>query len=393
MRNKMQEGPIVKIAVLSTYPVSRPIHGGQRRVDAILRALGKAGHEVRPLPVFFGSNYPEHGAAEAPTALPGEDLQRIFAEGRREDLHMHELLHPGQPVFDALRDQLRAFAPDVVQFEHPWLFPLLDRMPELADVTVVYSSHNIEADLAPARFRDAVLAVEQAAARRADLIVAVSEADARSLSAWAAEGRGAPVVVAPNGCWPPALDPSVPRPVKEDYLLLVGSGHAPNAEGYWDVIGKVPGCIPPDARLVVAGDLGNLLRSDPRHRHYRMLNDHIVQLAGKVSDSALQALLTHARGILLPIKSGGGTNLKTAEALLSLKPVVAMRPAFRGFEEAMTLDGVHVAETEADFRSGVRALFAGDIAGTRRAEDVARYGWDATLSGLAAAYDGLAARL
>lgn len=376
----------MKIVTVSTYPVSHPQHGGQRRVDAIHRVLRDAGHDVVALPVFFRDNYAAHDADEARTALPGDRLRQLHDSGLREDLHIHRLLEGDSPAFAAICQRLHELAPDVLQFEHPWLFPLLDRLPGADRMRVVYSAHNIETELAPARFRDEALALEQAAARRADLVLAVSAADAAVLARWRGPGRAAPVVVAPNGCWPPQPDPSVPRPIAEDYLLLVGSGHPPNAEGYWDVIGKIPGCIPPDARLVVAGGMGDLLKADPRHRHFRLLNDNLVHVTGRVEEDKLQALLTHARGICLPIKSGGGTNLKTAEALLSLKPVIAMGTAFRGFEEAMSLDGVHVADTEDGFRTGVRNLFAGTLTSTRQPEDVAGYTWQATLAALPPAY-------
>lgn len=385
----------VKIVTLSTYPVSQPFHGGQRRLDAIVRCLRAAGHEVETLPLFFGSNYPDHDATEARTALPGEMYRGLVEAGLREDLHMHRLLKPGVPAFDAALDRLSAFAPDLLFFEQPWLFPLLDALlgvlPAPERVRVVYGSQNVESVLMPEPHRAETRALEQAAVHRADLVIAVSAADADVLAGWRpASGREVPVFVAPNGCWPPELDAGAPRPVAEDYVLMVGSGHPPNAEGYWDVIGRIPGCIPPDARLVVAGGVGDLLKADPRHRHFRRLNDLLVQVTGRVSEPRLQALLAHARAILLPIKSGGGTNLKTAEALLTLKPVIAMRPAFRGYEEAMTLGGVHVAQTEAEFRSLVRQLFTGALQGSRRAEDVNRYTWDAMLSGLPAACARLA---
>lgn len=383
----------MKIVTLSTYPVSTPFHGGQRRVDAISRELRRAGHSVTSVPVFFEGNYPAHDAEDAQTALPSTALGDLIARGMREDLHMHTLLTPGTAELDALRTRLLALAPDILQFEHPWLLPLLDLILETLPgpdcPRVVYSAHNIEAELAPARFKPEVTALERAAAARADLIIAVSQNDADTLSDWAATGRGAPVIVAPNGCWPPMPDMNKPRPIPQDYLLVVGSSHSPNAEGYWEVIGKIPGCIPPDGQLVVAGGVGDLLRADPRHRHFQLLNKHLVHLTGTIDEDHLQTLLTHALGIALPIKSGGGTNLKTAEALLTLKPIVAMEPAMRGYDDARRLPGVHVAETEGNFRDLVRQLFAGTLTGQRRPDDVTHYTWDATLAGLAPAYNSL----
>ncbi len=383
----------VKIVTLSTYPVSSPFHGGQRRLEAICRVLRGAGHEVRAMPFFFGPHYPQHDAEEALTALPVELHGELARAGLREDLHMHTLLRPGLPVFEAARRRLAEIRPEVLHVEQPWLMPLLDALTEGLErrPAVVYGSQNIESVLAPARYRAETEAMERQAVARADLVLAVSAADAAVLEGWRAPGQDTPVIVAPNGCWPPALDRSVPRPIAEDYLMLAGSGHGPNAEGYWDVIGRIPGCIPPDARLAVVGGVGDLLRADSRHRHFRRLNDHLVRITGRVEEDTLQALLAHAKGICLPINSGGGTNLKTAEALLTLKPVIAMRMAFRGFEEAMTLGGVHVAADETEFRAHVRALFADTLTGSRSPRDVAQYTWEAVLDALPPAYARLGA--
>ncbi|WP_421907784.1 glycosyltransferase [Mameliella sp.] len=385
----------MKIVTLSTYPYSQPFHGGQRRLDAIARILRAAGHEVFALPLFFPGQYSRHDATEAITGLHDTLRAEMLSAGLREDLHLPSLLQAGVPAFDAARHRLFEIRPDILHVEQPWLFPLVDRLlevlPDAPRISVVYGSQNVESDLMPERFRDEARAIEQAAVRRADLVVAVSAEDARALTEMRAPGQETPVVLAPNGCWPQVQNSSLPRHVEEDYLLIVGSAHAPNAEGYWDVIGEIPGCIPPDARVVVAGEVGLLLQEDPRYRHFRRLNDHLVHITGRVEEDELQALLTHAKGICLPIKSGGGTNLKTAEALLTLKPVIAMRTAFRGFEEAMSLGGVHVAEDESEFRAHVRALFAGTLTGSRSPDDVAQYTWEAALAALPPAYARLGA--
>jgi hypothetical protein len=58
----------------------------------------------------------------------------------------------------------------------------------------------------------------------------------------------------------------------------------------------------------------------------------------------------------LPITIGEGSNLKTAEALESGRPIVGTSKAFRGFESALTLPHVTVADSPIDFRRAVRAV-------------------------------------
>jgi glycosyltransferase involved in cell wall biosynthesis len=73
-----------------------------------------------------------------------------------------------------------------------------------------------------------------------------------------------------------------------------------------------------------------------------------------VSDSELSVIKRCCHGVFLPIRSGGGTNLKTAEALALGKWVVATSTALRGFERFSRAEGVTVADTPADFRQAMR---------------------------------------
>lgn len=381
----------MRLLTLSTYPASRPLHGGQRRVDAIRRAAVGAGFAYLNLPVFFSESYPEADIRERLTALPDRLRGRLVAQGLREDLHLHRVVTDDLPAMAELARQVGAFRPDAVQLEHPWVFPLLERLrqrlPDLNSARLIYSAHNIEADLMPPRHRAETMALEKLVTAQADMVIAVSEADALRLRGWTDAHRFVPVVVAPNGCWPagPAVGDGV-RVVPEPYVLVAGSAHPPNAQGFWDSFGTVPGCIPPNGRLVVAGGVCALLRADPRFERFRRLNDAVVRYMGVVGDDTLANLLHHARAICLPITGGGGTNLKTAEALVSLKPIVARPAAFRGFEDARVLPGVQIEPGAPGFRHAVRRMFSADLPPARRSEDVARYTWPATLAGLGRAY-------
>ena len=381
----------MRIVSLSTYPVSRPVHGGQRRVDALRRTALEAGCAYLNVPVFFSGGYPDADMREQRTALPDALRDRLHDEGRLEDLHLSRVISDDLPVMEHLAAQILAFRPDVVQLEHPWLFPVFERLvaqfADMASVRLVYSAHNVETDLAPARFRDEVRVLEQRVTARADLVIAVSEADAAVLRGWTDPRRKVPVIVAPNGCWLRRDADVTGAPlIDAPYVMVAGSAHPPNANGFWDSFGVIPGCIPPGGQLVVAGGVCDLLRADSRFGKFRMLNDALVRYMGVVDDADLTNLLHHARGICLPITEGGGTNLKTAEALVSLKPVVGRPAAFRGFEEALCLPGVHVADTAQAFRHAVRRVFSDTTQPARRPEDVSGYTWPETLKGLGDAY-------
>jgi len=381
----------VRIAAIAHYPISTPLHGGQRRVAAIRDRARAAGHEFRLFPVYVSTSYPETTEEERTTALPPDVMSTLQSSALRDDLHLARVFEPDHPGFRALVGHLGDFRPDIVQFEQPRLFPLLEdaltTTPGLDRARVVYSSQNVETELINDPWRAEAEAIERRLVQRADLVVAVSAADAARFQAWRAPGQ-APVIVAPNGCWAPDPAPDTPpaRPMDEDFALVVGSAHPPNAQGYWDCIGMFPGFLPPETCLAVAGGMNALLTADDRFQRMPLLNREFLRSFGVVPEDQLQALLYHARTILLPITEGGGTNLKTAEALMWLKPVVAMKPAMRGYEDAAGLSGVFVADDPQEFRALCREVMCGRLRSERRAGDVAQYGWPAQLEPLIGAY-------
>jgi hypothetical protein len=82
-------------------------------------------------------------------------------------------------------------------------------------------------------------------------------------------------------------------------------------------------------------------RTDPLIRDARIL--------GIVDPPILDALLSRAAAILLPKMHGGGSNLKTSEALLADRPIVATTQAFVGFEPWVGASGVTVEDDPALF--------------------------------------------
>lgn len=69
----------------------------------------------------------------------------------------------------------------------------------------------------------------------------------------------------------------------------------------------------------------------------------------------MQAIIENAHVIILPItQGGGGANLKTAEAIVSNKYVVATTTAMRGFEEFSNISGLYIKNDPTDFRNAIR---------------------------------------
>ena len=123
------------------------------------------------------------------------------------------------------------------------------------------------------------------------------------------------------------------------------------------MVGPSLGYLPPDARIVVAGGVTNLISQCERYGPASPVNGNRLHLITEtVGDDDMAALLHLAQAILLPITSGGGSNLKTVEALLTGRPIVAASYAFRGVEEFAALPRVHLCDTAAEFQAAVQRL-------------------------------------
>ena len=160
-------------------------------------------------------------------------------------------------------------------------------------------------------------------------------------------------------------DEAVPAPVGGTLrLLFVGTlGYAPNEEAVRDLVSKVlpelERCLRQPWVLCVVGrragpELSALLHSAPR-----------VEFLSDVE--ALSPCYAAAQVVLVPLRAGGGTKLKTLEAFAYRRPVVSTVQGVRGLDVTA---GEHYlpAETPAEFARAIARL-ADDPALARRIAD------------------------
>ncbi|XYD08919.1 glycosyltransferase [Methylobacterium sp. NMS12] len=201
-------------------------------------------------------------------------------------------------------------------------------------------------------------------------------------------------VIAACGPQRPALRPAR-RPASERValfdasgidVLFVSSAHLSNVSGLRWFLDTVRARHLPDLRVVVAGSICDLGPwPDEPGLHF----------VGQLDD--LAPLYAAARIVILPIREGAGSAVKTYEALAYGKPIVATSLAFRGLDGAEAM----VAHDEPeDFAAAIEALLAApDLrashaaaarAAALRLGDVGRY--RAALNGVLGAVLGPRAR-
>ncbi len=365
----------MRVLHLTTYPVELPRHGGQARVSNICATYAAAGITSRVIAVYEPENY-------GPEALGAHDLAfPLDSPHRRRDLPFCTDLASGEfaardtGAWAHIHKQLLAFRPDVLQLEQPWLWPVVDRARRDAAVPsfrVVYSSQNVEAPLkrrvlqgCAAEQVETVVAeieaLEQAVTRAADLVVAVTASDARTYEVLGARR----VILARNGIVERAVDPELLAYWKKvlrgiDFALFVGSAYPPNVAGFWEMFAPSLAFLAPHQRILVVGGISHVLPTHPGFSRWREVNASRLLFLGPREEAVLAVLLELAACIVLPITTGGGSNIKTAEAIYSRKPIVGTTTSFRGYEDVVAeLSGIHRTDDPGEFRRQVKRAIDG----------------------------------
>lgn len=358
------------IVVLGSYPSVVPRHGGQIRLAEVTAAYKRTGTAVTSINVFDRLSYADQAHGPLDFLYPAASRYRSF---RGEAIPLIDDLTSGHfaAADDGIYQELTRALPKnvtMVHLEQPWLFPLVQRWRKeghIGSARLVYGSQNVEAPLKAAILRqyaiasaDAVAAeialLEGAVCRAADYVLAVSDADRLALQAL----TGKPVVLAQNGIAPWSASEGKllewrQRLTDKPFALFVGSAHPPNISGFFDWFGDSLGFLPPDTRIVVCGSVGSHLPQDPRFKRWLPLNESRIRIIGVLEEDDLAAVKSLARVFVLPISEGGGSNIKTAEALFSGTYVVGTPTSFRGFGRYLQEPGVHQADTPRDFRRAV----------------------------------------
>jgi glycosyltransferase involved in cell wall biosynthesis len=370
---------MTRIVQLTTYPLKAPRHGGQLRCAAIRECYRSLGFEVETVAAIHGSDYRSSDQERNDIVLPADHSCFDPEFARFTDAQSGRLLATDPAIWRAFAALLERLRPDVIALEQPWLYPAVKRWLAERDDAIaprlIYSSQNIEwrlkrdesgdpAARAEAQMREVarVEALEHEVVRAADLVVACTDEELAELRAMAGDNGGSRIyVTAHNAIAPFAAEPSRIEAVKrryglDRYPLFVGSAHPPNADGFWQMLAPSLAFLRPDERIVVAGGVAHYLRQHPVYAAWPAINEPRLAILGELERDDLVALLGGASLILLPITTGGGSNLKTAEAIYSGKPLLATPHALRGYGDAGRWPTLTVAATADAFRRCMRAV-------------------------------------
>jgi len=366
----------LRVLGLGTYPIVKPIHGGQRRVAAFKRFYESQGATYTYACIYNKQHYlpPVLGLHDWPLVVPPAKATLVNLIG---DLIAGRQFETDESTLKHFAEVIERIKPDALQLEQPFMWPLAKRLRQIfgaEKLRLIYSSQNVERPLkdeilasfsVPRDLRQTIGAeieeTEGELCQEAELILCVTASDREHYSQSKDPSQ---VIVVPNG-----VDRPPPGSSHWDFekgqrafsgrrfVMTVGSAHPPNADGLRHYLfeGGIF-CVPPVQSIAICGGVSNLTFSSPQYQRYVTANSARVQFFADINDDDLWALKHACHGVILPLRSGGGSNLKTPEALALGKWTIATSIALRGFEAFSTAEGVIVADDPTSFRRSVREV-------------------------------------
>lgn len=358
-----------RMLFISNFPFSVPLHGGQIRSNELYKKYRELGFDVKVLVIKPRNSYLDQKADYI--------IDIDISEFAHYDSSANELLHDlfcDQYVKENIDSIIKKIGTnyDMIHCEMPWLFFVAHEIKARSKnkTYTILGTENIESILKTQILKKAkvnhtlineietkIQSIEYFACEHADLVYVVSQND---FDYFSKSTNSSKIVLIPNGVDSnrfKKVNNNILKELPKKYFTFVGSAHLPNASGFLDVFSKSLGFLPPDIKIVIVGGVGDILRNDPRYIRYRLVNDSRILTLKNVSFEELDAVLLNSLAILLPVVEGGGTNLKTAEALLSNNRIIATSKSFNGYEAFKTSENIFIANTTEDFVNSMKQSF------------------------------------
>lgn len=358
----------MRILQLASYPLDIALHGGQKRALATKNyfevkkdTVSHISHcSIFPLGSYHGDYFTDDNL----TFKIDHDFDHMLG-----DVLASEYVKKDESLFNQLKDKVVKNKIDTILMEQPYLIGVYKELKAgFPDLKLIYNSHNKEVPLKEDiynsigldpklvnKYVSEIAKLEDDCVDSADLIIASSPSEYEFYSK-----KHTKVVLVLNGIDPikellPFRDESLRQITLPDsdfiYVLYVGSYHMPNIIGYEKLIGHHLGYLPPLVKLVVVGNVSLGIQDSANYKRDYLHSGSRITFLGRVSDEKLSMIYKHCQIVILPILSGEGTNLKTAEALNSNLPIVGTTHSFRGYEDLIKKhSGISIADEEDTFK-------------------------------------------
>lgn len=364
----------MKILSLGTYPIIECLHGGQIRtkhfIDRYKKILGD--NNAKYIAIYNPHAYPI--ASKNDIAVGKATIQRITSTNYAEDIICGEAIWYDDRVKKQMVEIITKFKPEVIECVQGYsYFGVKKIVKELGvNVKILYNAHNIEHtmkkdiyesmglnnDSQAQKYLGKIKKNEEEIVQVSALTFAVSESDADKLL----EMGSREVKIVPNAVSNISVNNDKVINWKNRFIedrvnksiLFIGSAHLPNINGFEKLVADKPGFIDLHTKIYVVGSVCDLLKT--KHATDSLIDIVFmdrIKLLGKLPEEDLRALIYISDVALLPILDGGGSNLKTAEAIYYANKIVATDVAMRSFGDFINFPNIKIANNPIDFKKAI----------------------------------------
>jgi len=360
--------------LLTTFPFMTPRHGGQIRMSKTFKYLNEHGHNLISIAFYEPGVYSKSTISKNDIALPYDNKWMSFCGFNSALINDHitgEYVYDRRDFyFNLIKNKLPKHL-DYIYVEHPWLFKFGKFIQKKLNQEVKFflGYPNVESILKQSildsykiKGYDEIISnihfLEIEAIKNSDLVFIVSKKEKIFCKKYTKINK---LIYSRNGYEPlkPICENSLKKLKKklpEKFIFYIGSGHPPNFSNLCDFLGDALGFLPPDVKFVVAGGVSDHVYSAFTKDENFLINQSRLLLLGDISEVDLNTIRQLAHIIVLPIGYGGGSALKTSEALSSKCYVVSNDVGLRDFEQFIDNNKVYLCNDKDSFTSTIAKL-------------------------------------
>ncbi len=362
--HKERKTNYINVLQVTNYNINEYDHGGKIRCYEIRKALLNQGFNVKTLTISTGKkDFYQNFSCQ----LNESSFFKKIKDGTISDWSANQYLAKKPKLYNNIFRDVKRYDPHIVIIEQPFLWPtvesLLSKNAIHNKTIIVNSSQNIEKELKETIYNQAfdkklatsytniVNDIETDLMNRSDLSICVSKNDAEyfkrkcnnvNISVYG-NGQNRIRINELDDKWRNIF-------TKSKYnWVFVGSWHPPNVNGIKNLIEN--GLCEQDPNFVKLWIIGNVGNAFKDFAFYKSNTNSVIQIVGLTSQEDIDSAINQCDGIILPIWEGGGSNLKTAQALISGRNIIGTSKSFVGFEEYISSNGVLVTDCPKEFIS------------------------------------------
>ncbi len=216
---------------------------------------------------------------------------------------------------------------DIIVFEGPWLFPLLEN--ELIGKFVIYDAHNVEFNLRKENvYQEETKDIEGSLVKRADIIFALSKEDKQSIIDIYNKNENK-VIYLPQTKKPQEY---AWKGYQSHDFVFIGSMYIPNIEAL-RVVENLAAKFP-EFKFHIIGDFSKVRKKKLKNMIYH----------GEMNEAQKRPIFNNVLAGLNPVLTGGGRNLKMLDYFSYGLPVITTATGFRGLDLEEWKDIVFIDE-------------------------------------------------